>query len=313
MASSYRAHYVDALEAFVSWTLDTINPAWRTERRRGRERGDGNLYEWKDQLGRTLASVVPHLPGDETLRRLLRPILEQPDEIAMRLLAPFTVSLVCSEVLDALEIRDDTLHLLQVVLERTLESDDLRRSRYNDGRIGGFDLPNLIKSLLFVIVEHASGAARFANGNWDDVSRVMPLIDRMGVPLAGTPTSCASSLRYVSVLVLPTRSTHSLTKCWSRSLMAACLRAGRVARYQPRLLLLYRRMLIACIRCLSLWPVSCFKCLMRWSTLAIAAAQLCSKASHFAVCVSLRQYESIHGGRELSRIALLRVRLITYL
>ena len=41
---------------------------------------------------------------------------EQPDEIAMRLLAPFTVSLVCSEVLDALEIRDDTLHLLQVVL-----------------------------------------------------------------------------------------------------------------------------------------------------------------------------------------------------
>lgn len=179
MASSYRAHYVDALEAFISWTLDTINPVWRTERRRGRERGDGNLYEWKDQLGRTLASVVPHLPSDETSRRLLRPILEQPDEIAMRLLAPFTVSLVCSEVLDALEIRDDTLHLLQVVLERTLESDDLRRSRYSDGRIGGFDLPNLIKSLFFVIVEHAPGAARFANGNWDDVSRVMPLIDRM--------------------------------------------------------------------------------------------------------------------------------------
>ncbi|WP_448649550.1 NACHT domain-containing protein [Pseudomonas corrugata] len=179
MASSHRAHYVNALEAFVIWTLDTINPAWRTVRRRGRERGDGSLYEWKDQLGRALASVVPHLPGDETLRRLLGPILEQPNEIAMRLLAPFTVSLVCSEVLDAPEIRDDTLHLLQAVLERTLESDDLRRSPYNDGRIGGFDLPNLIKSLMFVIVEHASGAARFANGNWDDVSRVMPVIDRM--------------------------------------------------------------------------------------------------------------------------------------
>ncbi|NAT25577.1 hypothetical protein, partial [Pseudomonas syringae] len=179
MASPHRAHYVDALEAFVIWTLDTINPAWRTERSRGRERGDGSLYEWTDQLGRALASVVPHLPGDETLRRLLGPILEQPNGIAMQLLAPFTVSLVCSEVLDTPEIRDNTLHLLQVVLERTLESDDLRRSPYNDGRIGGFDLPNLIKSLLFVIVEHASGAARFANGNWDDVSRVMPVIDRM--------------------------------------------------------------------------------------------------------------------------------------
>ena len=178
MASSYRVHYVDALEAFVSWTLDTINPAWRTERRRGRERGDANLYRWKDQLGNMLASVVPHLSGDETLRRLLRPILEQPDEIAMRLLAPFTVSLVCSEVLDAQEIRDDTLHLLQAVLERTLEVYDLR-SRYSDGRIGGFDLPELIKSLLFVVVERAPGATRFANGDWNDLLKVMPLIDRM--------------------------------------------------------------------------------------------------------------------------------------
>lgn len=179
MASSYRLHYEDTLEALVSWTLDTINPAWRTERRRGRERGDGNLYGWQDQLGRMLASVAPHLSGNETLRRLLRPILEQPDEIAMRLLAPFTVSLVCSEVLDAQEIRDDTLHLLQAVLERTLETDDLRRSRYSDGRIGGFDLPELIKSLLFVIVERAPGATRFANGNWHDLLKVMPLIDRM--------------------------------------------------------------------------------------------------------------------------------------
>ncbi|SER30635.1 ATPase family associated with various cellular activities (AAA) [Azotobacter beijerinckii] len=179
MASAGRAHYVDALEAFVGWTLDTINPSWRAERRRGRERGNGNLYEWEDQLGRMVASVAPHLPSDETLQRLLRPIFAQPDEISMRLLAPFTVSLVCGEVLDAPEIRDDTLHLLQAVLERTLEHGDLRRSPHNDGRMGGFDLPELVKSLLFVVVEHAPGAARFANGRWDDLGQVMPLVDRM--------------------------------------------------------------------------------------------------------------------------------------
>lgn len=179
MASASRAHLVDALDAFVGWTLDTINPAWRTERRRGRERGDGNLYEWEDQLGRMVASVVPHLPADEILQRLLRPILAQPDEIATRLLAPFTVSLVCSEVLDATEVRDDTLHLLHAVLERTLENDDLRRSPYNDARMGGFDLPNLVDSLLFVVVEHAPDATRFANGVWDNLDQVMPLVDRM--------------------------------------------------------------------------------------------------------------------------------------
>lgn len=179
MASEGRAHFVDALEAFVCWTLDTINPVWRTERRRGRERGDGSLYEWEDQLGRMVASVAPHLPAEEILQRLLRPILAQPDEIAMRLLAPFTVSLVCGEVLDAPEVLDDTLHLLQAVLERTLENDGLRRSPYNDGRMGGFDLPKLVDSLLFVVVEHAPGATRFANGVWDDLDQVMPLVDRI--------------------------------------------------------------------------------------------------------------------------------------
>jgi hypothetical protein len=179
MSSSGRAHYVDALKALVGWTLDTINPAWRSQRNRGRERGDGNLYEWEDQLGRIVAGLAPHLSADEILQRFLQPILAQPNEIAMRLLAPFTVSLVCGEVLDAPEVRDDTLRLLQAVLERTLENDDLHRSPYNDGRMGGFDLPELVKSLLFVVVEHASGAARFANGCWDDLDQVMPLVDRM--------------------------------------------------------------------------------------------------------------------------------------
>lgn len=179
MASAGRAQFIAALEAYVGWTLDTINPSWRTQRRWGGERDDGSQYEWKDRLSRMMANVAPYLQADEVLQRFLRPIFGQPDEIAMLLLAPFTVSLVCGEVLDAPEIRDDTLHLLQAVLERTLENDDLRQSPHSRGHLRGFDLPKLVDSLLFVVVDHAPGAARFANGVWDDLDQVMPLIDRM--------------------------------------------------------------------------------------------------------------------------------------
>ena len=157
---------------------------------RHHERRDGSLYEWEDQLGRMVAMVARHLPAEEILQRLLRPILAQPDEIAMRLLAPFTVSLVCGEVLDSPEVSDDTLYLLQAVLERTLENDDLRRSLYNDGHMSGFDLPKLVDSLLFVVVEHAPGAMRFANGVWNDLGQVMALIDHM-VRVAGWNTYVA--------------------------------------------------------------------------------------------------------------------------
>lgn len=179
MASGACSQYVDAIEALLAWTLDTINPVWRTQRRRGRERSEGDLYEWEDRLGRTLADVAPYLSAEEAVQRFLQPIVGQPDEIATRLLEPFTVSLVCGEVLDATEIRDGTVSLLQAVLDRTLENDDLRRSPYNDGRMSGFHLPKLVESLLFVVVEQAQGAARFANGAWHDLGKVLPLVDRL--------------------------------------------------------------------------------------------------------------------------------------
>lgn len=179
MASAGRECYLDAIETFISWTLDTINPVWRTQRRKGRQQGDEDLHRWENRLGRTVASVTPHVAADEILERMLRPMFAQPDEIAIRLIAPFTQSLVCSEILDAPTIRDDTLRLLQAILEWTLENDELRFSPDDDAYMSGFHLPQLVDSLLFVIVDDAPGAARFANGHWDDLGKVMPLIDRM--------------------------------------------------------------------------------------------------------------------------------------
>jgi hypothetical protein len=39
-------------------------------------------------------------------------------------------------------------------------------------------LPHLVKSLMFVSVEHAALAARYANGNWSEVAIVLPVVDR---------------------------------------------------------------------------------------------------------------------------------------
>jgi hypothetical protein len=179
MHSPARDLFVDALEGYIAWTLDSVNPAWRTEGDRSRERESTDLYEWERELGRLIARVAPHLPTADVRVRLLDPILAQSDETAVRLLRPFTTTLTCAEVIDSRTVEAATLELLHVVLERTLQHRDLRRSRYNDGRLGGFDLPELIQSLLFVYIDRADLAARFANGDWSDLLAVMPLVDRL--------------------------------------------------------------------------------------------------------------------------------------
>lgn len=179
MASPARDRYVQALEAFVAWTLGVLNPDWRTQRRRGREREGTDLFEWQHELGNILATVAGHLPAAEMQAKLLDLIIDQPDDICMSMLAPFTDTLICISILDAPQIEECSLVLLDVCLERTLQHEDFRRTGYRDGQISGFDLPVLIKALLFVAVERADGAARFANGRWDDLPRVLPLIDKM--------------------------------------------------------------------------------------------------------------------------------------
>lgn len=176
MSGAGCAQFIDALQSFVAWTLDAVNPPWRGG---ARESGEDHLYEWQAMLAQTMAAATSHCDASEVVERWLTPILAQPDEIAMRLLAPFTEALVCSDVFDAPSVNDDVVRILDVVLSRTIQCRDLLSSHYADGRISGFDLPKMIKSLLFVVVEDAPGAARFANGAWDDLGVVMPLVDRM--------------------------------------------------------------------------------------------------------------------------------------
>lgn len=69
-------------------TLDTVSPAWRTEQRRGRGRDGSDQFQWQRQLGRLLAGVAEQLPTAKFRAKLLTAILDQPDETAMRMLAP---------------------------------------------------------------------------------------------------------------------------------------------------------------------------------------------------------------------------------
>lgn len=179
MQSPARDRYVESLEGFVDWTLDTINPAWRTKQRRGRGRDGSDQFQWQRQLGRLLAGVAEQLPAAEFRAKLLTAILDQPDETAMRMLAPFTSALAASAILDAPRMDPGVLGILDTILVRVLEHRDFRRSGYSDGSISGFDMPELIKVFLCVAIDGANGATRFANGRWDDLPQVLPLVDKL--------------------------------------------------------------------------------------------------------------------------------------
>jgi len=179
MDSPARDQYLQAHEVFVEWTMESLNPTWRTDQRRGREREGVDLLEWQGQLGQILAFISDYLPAEEMQTKLLNHIFEQPDDICMSTLSSFVRMLVACSVVDAPQVDERVLTLLDVSLDRMLQHGDLHRTGYRAGEIYGFDLPDMIKAFLFVLIDGAGGAARFANGEWGDLPKVMPIVEKM--------------------------------------------------------------------------------------------------------------------------------------
>ena len=65
---------------------------------------------------------------------------------------------------------------------------------WDDGRIFGHDLPELVRIFLFVQVKDAPLASRFANGDWHDIGLVLPIIDEVTWSVGQVPTVIFSFL-----------------------------------------------------------------------------------------------------------------------
>ena len=178
-SSEFRPLFLSYLDQLIAWTASKLTPDWRNEddRRYGRDSAD--LYHWPMQLADLIARSAPCLPSDTVINRYLKPFSEAPDDAGLAIIADFAEMTTCRHVYDAETVSDGTIESLVHCLDRLLSDRVFDPQSYRAGEVHGFELPRFIKSLFFVFTENASGARRFANGDWTDLPRVMPLIDKL--------------------------------------------------------------------------------------------------------------------------------------
>lgn len=160
----------------VKWTVESLMPSWRTKKRSDDKRTD--LFEWDRSLGDLLARIVPFVALDVARDALIKPFLED-DEEALSVLARFADRTVCRHVFEAAAIPENTIALLDDCVSRVLQDRTFKPRSWHAGEVHGYAMPELIAALLFVNVANASGATRYANGDWSEIEIVLPIIDRM--------------------------------------------------------------------------------------------------------------------------------------
>lgn len=176
LMSEAKSVFLPFLSGLLAWTIAKISPPWLKPGRR--DRGASRLYEWTHQLGRALGTVAGFLPLDQVKAAFLDAIFGLQGEHCWDLLSPLVDTYICAHVYDAKQVPDDALASLQICLERMLADSTFEPSSYRAGELYNFDLPRLADALMFVAVEHAGGAERYVNGDWRDIGRILPIVDR---------------------------------------------------------------------------------------------------------------------------------------
>lgn len=166
-----------AFERLLRWTIDKLAPAWEAApHRRSR---DANIFEWTHALAGFLGEFSGYLDRATLDDRFLTPICSVRDEPCFSLLASLTDRFICVHILDSAQISSNAELVLNRSTDRLLEVGELQPDSYRAGELHGFDIPLLARSLLFVSVERAMGAARYVNGDWREIAFVLPTVDRI--------------------------------------------------------------------------------------------------------------------------------------
>jgi hypothetical protein len=168
---------LDFLSGLLVWTISKLSPPWIRVGRRNH--GEAQLFEWTHSLGRILGKVAGLCSFNEVEARFLNPIFALEDDHCWKVLSPFVDLYICMYVYDAKEVPLDSSELLMRSLDRFLKAPTFNPDTYHSGELYGFDLPSLAKALMFVAIdEPALGSARYANGDYSEVHRILPVVDR---------------------------------------------------------------------------------------------------------------------------------------
>lgn len=173
--SEFKEELLNFIENLINWTIELIEPSWSEQY--SHEDNHSSLYEFSDALCNVISTICEVLPFNETYSRFVEPILLLKSEECWQLIEPLVRYCSC-KLYDESIVSEDVIKILERCLDRFLQIEELKNDCY---RIGKFDVfkNNTLKSLMFTRITQFDSAKRFANGNWSEISLILPIIDRL--------------------------------------------------------------------------------------------------------------------------------------
>ena len=176
-SDTIRPRVATVLQDLVVWTSGRLMLSSGGQRDR-RDRSVADLIPWISCLGGLLGRAAPHFETVTVRDVMIAPFLCD-DEDALSVIGALAGSMVARHVLDAETIPSSVFELLDICVDHVTDHPVFASANDKATEVHGVELQRLIETLMFVSIEDAGRAARFANGDWSEIGIIMPLVSRL--------------------------------------------------------------------------------------------------------------------------------------
>ena len=192
---TYRDETLRIIRSWLDWLVARdAGPSGIDEDHYGSRR-ISEQHELTTALCACLAKLYDALSVDQARSHSLDFILGLDDELCTEILSRMVTKWVAGGICDAEVVQDQALAYLSLSLERILEHHELDQKRaWRMGQVNDFNLSLLIRDYFCTSFNDspALASARFANGDWTELSVLLPFAEKL-VKQAGWVPSVASN------------------------------------------------------------------------------------------------------------------------
>lgn len=192
MNSEQKNDFINFFIRLIEWTIQYSNIPDGYNKNTPQKFYDDHVnelnYEWDYSLSSILFQLINFYSFDEFKSIFLERIGKSKNSELSHKIFNFLTGSIIGAIMDHKDFSASYFPILDWVIDFILKDNVFNKTFNPQGKLSDPDIGSIIKNMFFILDQTCSKSARFANGDWSEINRIIPLAEKLVIHSGWIPT-----------------------------------------------------------------------------------------------------------------------------